>query len=80
MEERKKYRIKKNDMVMVIAVRKRQERQGDAYHPQEGRAIVEKLNMVKRHLKPSQQTRPGGILEKESPFKCQPDVDLFQVY
>lgn len=33
----------------------------------ENRAIVEGLNMVKRHVKPTAQS-PGGIVEKESPI------------
>jgi large subunit ribosomal protein L24 len=37
--------------------------------PKKDRAIVEKLNLVKRHIKPSQQSRQGGILEKESPIQ-----------
>jgi len=30
------------------------------------RAYVEKLNLVKRHSKPTQQMRQGGIIEKEA--------------
>lgn len=33
-----------------------------------GRATVEKLNIVKRHTKPTQTNRQGGILEKEAPI------------
>jgi len=70
MEERKKYRIKKNDTVMVIAG-KEKGKSGKVMRviPKKDRAIVEKLNLVKRHLKPSQQSRQGGILEKESPIQ-----------
>ena len=70
MEERKKYRIKKNDTVMVITG-KEKGKSGKVMRviPKKDRAIVEKLNLVKRHLKPSQQSRQGGILEKESPIQ-----------
>jgi len=34
--------------------------------PSENRAIVERLNMVKRHLKPRGPQNPGGIMEKEA--------------
>ena len=70
MEERKKYRIKKNDTVMVITGREKG-KSGKVMRviPKKDRAIVEKLNLVKRHLKPSQQSRQGGILEKESPIQ-----------
>jgi large subunit ribosomal protein L24 len=32
------------------------------------RVVVEKLNMVKRHTKPGQGNRTGGIIEKEAPL------------
>jgi large subunit ribosomal protein L24 len=32
------------------------------------RAVVEKLNMVKRHTKPGGKSAQGGIIEKESPI------------
>lgn len=32
------------------------------------RIWVEKLNFVKRHQKPNQQYRQGGIIEKEAPL------------
>ena len=63
------YHIKKNDTVKVIAG-KDKGKSGKVLRliPKKDRAIVEKINMVKRHMKPSQQTRQGGILEKESPI------------
>ena len=33
------------------------------------RAIVEKINFVKRHQRPTGQQRQGGIIEKESPLR-----------
>lgn len=69
MEATKKYHIKKNDTVMVIAG-KEKGKSGKVLRviPKKDRAIVEKLNMVKRHLKPNQQNRQGGILEREAPI------------
>lgn len=32
------------------------------------KALVEKINMVKRHQKPSQRYKQGGVIEKESPI------------
>ncbi len=63
------YHIKKNDMVQVIAG-KDKGKSGKVMRviPKKDRAIVEKINMVKRHMKPNQQTRQGGILDKESPI------------
>lgn len=34
----------------------------------EGRVVVEKLNLVKRHTRPSGTNRQGGIVEKEAPL------------
>ncbi len=34
--------------------------------PKTERALVEKINMVKRHTRPSQQLPQGGIMEKEA--------------
>jgi large subunit ribosomal protein L24 len=63
------YHIKKNDTVKVIAG-KDKGKSGKVLRliPKKDRVIVEKVNMVKRHMKPSQQARQGGILEKESPI------------
>ncbi len=33
-----------------------------------GRIVVEKVNLVKRHMKPTQKNPQGGISEKESPI------------
>jgi large subunit ribosomal protein L24 len=63
------YHIKKNDTVKVIAG-KDKGKDGKVLRiiPKKDRVIVEKVNMIKRHMKPNQQTRQGGILEKESPI------------
>lgn len=65
----KKYRIKKNDTVVVIAG-KEKGKSGKVVRiiPKQDRAIVEKLNMIKRHMKPGAQNRQGGILEREAPI------------
>jgi large subunit ribosomal protein L24 len=36
--------------------------------PKMEKALVEKINMVKRHTRPNQQLPQGGIMEKESPI------------
>ena len=30
--------------------------------------LVEKINMIKKHMKPSQKNKEGGILEREGPL------------
>ncbi|MBI4402127.1 MAG: 50S ribosomal protein L24 [Nitrospirae bacterium] len=64
-----KAKIKKGDTVMVIAGKERG-KTGKvlSLHLADGKLIVEKLNIIKRHTKPSQKTRQGGILEREAPL------------
>ncbi len=60
--------IKKNDTVRVIA--------GDdkgatgrvlQVYPTKNRVLVEGVNVVKKHVRPSQKTK-GGIAEQEAPI------------
>jgi large subunit ribosomal protein L24 len=62
-----KYKIKKNDTVMVVAGRDRG-KTGKVMRvlPDRARVIVERLNIVKRHSKPRGAQSPGGIVEKEA--------------
>ncbi len=64
----KHYHVKKNDLVMV-AYGKDKGKTGKVLRiiKKKDRLIVEKVNMVKRHVKPSQKSK-GGIMEKESPI------------
>ncbi len=59
--------IRKGDTVMVITG-KEKGKTGKVMRiiPGRGRAIVEKLNLVKRHMKPNQQMRQGGIVDQEA--------------
>jgi len=59
--------IKKDDKVMVIAG-KEKGKIGKVLKvfPKEQKVIVEKINMVKRHSRPSPTTGKGGIMEKEA--------------
>ena len=62
-------KIKKGDRVQVLTGRDRGKR-GEvlAVMPSEGRALVQGVNLVKRHQKPQGMNRPGGIQEKEAPI------------
>ncbi|MBI5048209.1 MAG: 50S ribosomal protein L24 [Deltaproteobacteria bacterium] len=64
-----KYKIKKNDQVMIIKGRE-QGKTGRVIRviPDNGHVLIEKLNLVKRHAKPSSQYKQGGIIEKEAPL------------
>lgn len=61
--------LKLNDKVEVIAG-KDKGRVGKIIKmdPNENRAKVERINMVKRHMKPNQQNQQGGIISMESPI------------
>ncbi len=69
MEALQKTRIRKGDTVMVIAGRDRG-KTGKVLSVDRGagKIVVEKLNMIKRHTKPNQKVKQGGILEREAPL------------
>lgn len=61
------FRLRKNDMVQVISG----EYKGKTGKilkviPEKNRAIVEGINMIKRHTKPTPKNQQGGIVEKEA--------------
>ena len=62
-------KIKKGDRVMVLAGRDKG-RQGNVLKvlPKDDRVVVEGLNMVQRHTRPSQGDPQGGIKNKEAPL------------
>ncbi len=61
--------IKKNDNVLVISGKEKGKKgRVIAVYPAENRLLIEKLNMIKRHTRPTQQLRQGGIVEKEGPI------------
>ncbi len=65
-----KVKIKKNDEVMVIQGRDRGVK-GRVLRvlPGEETAIVERVNMIKRHTRPNPSKQiKGGILEREAPI------------
>jgi len=64
-----KLRIKTGDKVVVIAG-KEKGKTGNVLkvYPAESRLLIEGVNMVKRHTKPSQVNPEGGIIEKEAPI------------
>jgi large subunit ribosomal protein L24 len=62
-------RIKKEDQVKVVAG-KEKGKTGRVLRviAKKNSLLVEKVNLVKRHTRPSSQHRQGGIIEKESPI------------
>ena len=62
-------KIRKNDKVRVIAGNDRgKEGKVLKVFPASGKIIVEKVNLIKRHTRPTQRTPQGGIVEKEGPI------------
>jgi len=61
--------VRKGDTVVVIAGRERGKR-GRVLRvmPAEGRVVVERINLMKKHQKPTQKLRQGGIIEREAPL------------
>lgn len=59
-------RIRKGDLVEVISGKEKGKR-GRVLRVlnKKDRVVIERLAMVKRHTKPTQQSPQGGILEKE---------------
>lgn len=67
-----KLHVKKNDQVLVIAGKDRGVR-GRVLRvlPSTRRAIVERVNMIKRHTRPNPQKGiQGGIVEREAPIQA----------
>ncbi len=60
--------IKKNDTVMLISGdEKGKSGRVLSILPSKDRILIESLNMIKRHMKPSKKYSQGGIIEKEAP-------------
>jgi large subunit ribosomal protein L24 len=60
-------RIRKGDTVVVISGANKG-RRGEVLRvlPREGRAVVQGVNIIKRHTKPRGVGQPGGIVEQEA--------------
>ncbi len=71
-----KLNIKKGDTVMVISG-KSKGKTGKVLEvsPKEGKVIVEKANIVTKHVKPRRQGETGGRIEAEGPlYACKVQV------
>jgi large subunit ribosomal protein L24 len=66
-----KYNIRKGDSVVVIAGEDKdlkKPRKVLSVIVDKGRVVVEGVNIVTRHSKPSAQNTKGGIIKKEAPI------------
>jgi large subunit ribosomal protein L24 len=64
-----KMKIKKGDQVVVLTG-KNKGTQGEVLQamPKESRVLVQGVNVVKKHRKPTQESPKGGIVEMERPI------------
>ena len=64
-----KVHVKTGDTVVVISGKdKGKKGKVLAVSPKEGKIIVEKVNMVSKHVKPRQMGEQGGIIKAEGAF------------
>ena len=58
--------VRKGDTVIVVAGKERGKK-GKVLRvlPEKGRVVVERINMIKKHQRPTQKIRQGGIIERE---------------
>jgi len=63
------YRIRKDDIVAVIAG-KDKGKTGKVLQvfPENGRALVENINMMKKAIRRTQDNQQGGFMEREAPI------------
>src|SRR3990172_1098621 len=63
-------KIRKGDTVLVIAGKDRGKR-GKVHRVYQGesKALVEGVNMIKRHMRPRPTVRQTGIVEREAPIQ-----------
>jgi large subunit ribosomal protein L24 len=62
-----KMHVKKDDSVIVITGKdKGKKGRVIAAYPRQNRVLIEGVNMVKKHARPSQANPQGGIIEQEA--------------
>ena len=62
-------KIRKSDQVVVISGDHRGKKgRVLKVYTEKQRVIVEGVNLIKRHTRPSQRNQQGGIIEKEAPI------------
>lgn len=66
-ETMNRLKVRRGDLVTVLSG-KDKGKSGKVLrvYPKKGKILVERVNLVKRHTKPSQKTQQGGIIEKEA--------------
>lgn len=71
MAEQRQVQVKSGDQVLVIAGKDKGKRSKvTRVLPREGRVVVEGVNVVKRHTRPTTKVMQGGILEQAAPINA----------
>ncbi len=61
--------IRKEDTVVVMTGKEKGKKgRVLSVMPAKSKLIIEKVNIIKRHMKPSKKYSQGGIIEKEAPI------------
>ena len=72
-------KIKKGDTVKVIAGKDNgKEGKVISVDQKNSKVVVEGINMVTKHLKPSQANQNGGIIQKEAPIDASNVMLMFK--
>jgi large subunit ribosomal protein L24 len=62
--------IKKNDTVVVMTGKEKGKKgRVLTVNPSKESLLIEKINMIKKHMKPTRKYTQGGIIEKEAPIQ-----------
>jgi large subunit ribosomal protein L24 len=61
-------RLRKGDEVVVISGKDKGKKGKVLRLMDDGRVVVEQVNLIKRHMRPTPKNPNGGILEKEAPI------------
>ncbi len=61
--------IKKNDTVLIVTGKEKGKKgRVISVEPKKDKILIERINIIKRHMKPSKKYSQGGIIEKEAPL------------
>ena len=61
-------RLRTGDEVVVISGKDKGKKGKVLRLTDDGRVVVEQVNLIKRHMRPTPKNPQGGILEKEAPI------------
>ncbi|MDI6743982.1 MAG: 50S ribosomal protein L24 [Thermodesulfovibrionales bacterium] len=64
------FNIRKNDTVLVVTGKEKGKKgRVLSVMPSKDELLIERINIIKKHMKPNKKYAQGGIIEKESPLQ-----------